>query len=122
MSKKHKKLKKKISGTGQTPAGVRDPKPRTPVTEQAPKQTVQATQTPRPAVVTATFGAAQTARRHDGLEQRLADIEFSAVRRDLRKLAATIVLFTAIIVGLTILNSQTTAIKDLGAWLFTWWQ
>lgn len=72
--------------------------------------------------MTATFGAAQAARRHDGLEQRLADIEFSAVRRDLRKLAVTIVLFTAIIVGLTILNSQTTAIKDLGAWLFTWWQ
>lgn len=122
MSKKHKKLKKKVSGTGQTPAGVRDPKPRTPVTEKAPEQTVQATQAPRPAAVTATFAQSGATRQKEGIEQRLATIEFTAVRRDLRKLAVTIVLFVAILIGLTILNSQTTAIKDLGAWLFTWWQ
>lgn len=76
---------------------------------------------PKQSKVAAAF-APTDSRGPDGIDKELAETEYPAIRRDLRKLGLTILCFSAIIAVLTLIGSQTTVIGDAGRELFKLWQ
>lgn len=127
VAKRHKHHKKQRPQRAPKPStkpaasaapAVDETKPHQP--EQTHATSINAPQNIKPTGVTATFTRADHGPR--GIDSKVAELEYASVRRDLRKLGVTIVVFTAIIAGLTVLGSQTSAITDLGSYLFTWWK
>ncbi|MSU75868.1 hypothetical protein EXS54_00095 [Patescibacteria group bacterium] len=132
MAKKHKK-RRKLSRRERKGLGHSGPEQRAstpipveaePTSDAAPESTEPAaTPEPAPAAapVTATFTPTATRGDH-GVDKEIEDVEYPAVRRDLRKLGVTIVVLILVIVGLTIWNDHSNVVGHLGSWLFSFWQ
>jgi hypothetical protein len=126
MAKKHKQHLKRARKTRErrtpdksaTPQAV-NASPAAPIEKPATPTPAQLAPPRQPVGVKASF-TASPARQSSGTADTAA--EFPYIRRDLRKLGLTIVFFAAILGGLTVLSSQTTALDDLGSYLFTWWR
>lgn len=80
-----------------------------PATPTAPPASVTASFKPTPPPAEASSGSSEPA-------------EFTAVRKDLRKLWVTIAVLILIVAGLTVWNAQTDVIGNLGDAMFSWWQ
>lgn len=75
----------------------------------------------QPVPVTATF-TPSAARGERGIDRETEEVEYPAVRRDLRKLGITIAVLVLIIAGLSVWNDRTGVVGDVGNWLFSFWQ
>lgn len=78
---------------------------------------------PAPVQTTAVrFSDTSRSRTPSGIDESVAAHEYPAIRRDLRKLAVTVVFFAAVIAALAIIGNQTNIVTDLGKQLFTLWR
>lgn len=134
MAKKHKKRQKISRRKRQAasaakptaPAASTDvtapPEANAPATPApAPTPTPPTPPPTRPREVKAEFSTTRT-RGGDGIDAELTAIEYPAVRRDLRKLGATMLFFFAVLGALTYVESSTSLINDAGRQLFKLWQ
>lgn len=106
----------KAGGSGNIRARVSEPAP---ITETVKKEEIPTA--PRTSA-RVSFSGGTTPRTDAGFDTRLATIELPAIRRDLRKLAATMAVFGLIFTGLAVVGTQTELVQRLGESLFSLWQ
>ena len=120
MAKKHKK-RRKITRREQTAAAAKaTPKAKNPIPpsndEVLPDPPAKEVRGP----VKVAFTRAES-RGPDGIDAALAEQEYPAVRRDLRKLGLTIVTFALLLTALKLTADNTQIINQLGDALFRLW-
>lgn len=129
-SKKHsRKARKAAIARGESPAqpqaSTKAGGPRPGPAQPAPiSQDATPAQHPpvAPQGVTVRFSDSSRPRTNVGIDERMAEVELPAIRKDLRKLAITLSVFGVIFVGLAIVGTHTSMVQDLGDKLFTLWQ